>query len=129
MARGVTIKIGGNKYYMVYNAEAHFRALDKYGDEAYKTVLLPTREGWDVTVELIVIALEQGELCRRAIGHDRGEIPTAETIRAFANMNDVVFLKNKLLESMTINVNREVNETGEVDEGLAELEKKTQITD
>ena len=30
---------------------------------------------------------------------------------------------------MTINVNREVNETGEVDEGLAELEKKTQITD
>jgi hypothetical protein len=129
MARGVTIKIGENKYYMVYNAEAHFQTLEKFGEDAYKTVLLPTREGWDAAVEIAAIALEQGELCRRAVGHDRGVIPTVLTLKAFTSLGDVVFFKNKVLEAMTAGLNREVADDGEVDEGLAELEKKTQITD
>lgn len=128
MARGTTIKIGGTEYWVVCNAEVNFKLREQLGEEAYKKILQPDREGFDATIRSAAIMLEQGELCRRYLGYDALKMPTEELLRMSLNSFDVIALKNKVLQAMTLDVIREVPDEGEVDLGLLELEKKTEIT-
>lgn len=127
MARGTAIKIGGVEYWLVYNAEAYFDVQEQIGDDVYIKIVSPGRDGWETAVAAAVILLEHGELCHRYLGYDAQKIPTADTIRAVVQPYDIVTFKNKILDAMNRGVRREVEPAEEIDEGLLELEKKTEI--
>jgi hypothetical protein len=127
MARGTTIKIGGIEYWLVYNAEAFFRVQEELGEDVAKKIVSPGRDGWETTIAAAIIMLEYGELCRRYLGYDAQKIPTSDDLRIAVQPSDIVIFKNKVIDAMNKGFYREVESQEEVDEGLLELEKKTEI--
>lgn len=129
MAKGVTIKIGNTEHWMVYNAEAYFNINVTMGEEIYNQIIESGQKGWDATVKAAAILLEQGELCRRNTGYDPKPFVTEEQLRSYTEIEDIVGIKNKVLDAMLKGSNREVPDEspGEIDVGLQELEKKTKL--
>ena len=82
--------------HLLYNAAAHFAAQEKYPDGLISAMSSTGKEGFDALCWAVVELSTQGELCRRAMGHDKAKLLTLEE-----------------------------DENAEVDEVLAELEKKT----
>ena len=72
------------------------------------------------------VLMEEAELCRRAMGHDRRELPSREQMDALLTPLQEVKLKGRCIEAINRGLEAE-EEAGEVDEVLAQLEKKTAI--
>lgn len=132
MAKGSIIKIGNNEHWLIYNAEAYFQIIETMGEEIYNQINDPGPAGWDATVKTAAILLEQGELYRRYLGYDRQPFITAEGIRSCTAIDEIVTIKNKVLDAMLKGAVREVPDEspGEIDIGLQELEEnnETKVT-
>ena len=68
---------------------------------------------------------EQGELVRRALGYDKGPIPTAELLMTCSAPMDLVYLRQANLAAILAGYGREVEPDEPMDLGLAELEKQS----
>ena len=115
-----------NDFPLLYNARAHFSLGEKYPDGCAAAVLQPGREGHDALLDVLTVLMEEAELCRRAMGHDRRELPSREQMDALLTPLQEVKLKGRCIEAINRGLEAE-EEAGEVDEVLAELEKKTAI--
>ncbi len=125
----VNIKVNGNEYDLLFNGAAMFAIKEKFdGDNISDLIKDDTALCFQRACKIAVILAEQGELLRRYMGHTPCETLTEDELRLSISPLSIYALKNKLSEAMMDGYKREVtDENGEVDLGLAELNKKKVI--
>ena len=112
------------EYYLLYNGAALFAVQDHFdGKDLADIGQVDTREGFAELAALIAILSEQGELARRYMGHEAGEILSAEAVLTLANFADMVYLRHAVMQALLAGHQREI-EGEEIDLGLIELQKK-----
>lgn len=112
--------------HLLYNAAAHFAAQEKYPDGLISAMSSTGKEGFDALCWAVVELSTQGELCRRAMGHDKAKLLTLEQVSRQMLPRDIVIAKQAVLDAVIKGLRApEEDENAEVDEVLAELEKKT----
>lgn len=123
---------GGEDHWLVYTADAYFTINERYGTDFVEKLRPMTRDAYDIAVGCLVILAEQGELCRRYMGHDPLPMLTEEDIRrtvlpdGIAPVKDAVY--EAVLRGMRIEAEDENGKKSEpVDIGLLEYEKKTVV--
>lgn len=123
--KAVKITLAGQDYYLAFSAAAMFAFEDVFGgSNAYlETAAGAGREASEAVCKAAAILAEQGELARRALGYDKGTIPSAEDLMACSSPVDLLRLRQANLAAITVGYGREVEDTGDVDLGLMELEK------
>jgi ankyrin repeat protein len=115
---------GGKTYYLFYNGYAYFKLQDLLGDTPLSEAVLQGDFGQ--MCDIAAVLAEQGELYRRALGYDRGEILAADKLRVLASPGEGVALRSAIIEAINEGLNRDKagKEDDDVDLGLAELNKK-----
>lgn len=113
-----------DKFDFVYNAAAHFAAADKYPDGLVKVLLAGDKACFDATCWILAEMAAQGELIRRDAGYDKREIPTEAHFRARLMPHDFNAARTLILDRISKGLHGEEREDEEVDEVLAEIEKK-----
>ena len=124
--RAVPYTLGGETYYLAFNGAAMFAFEDAFGgSSAYlEQAGAAGRAGFEAVCRAAAILAEQGELARRALGYDRGHIPTAEQILAWAAPLDTARLRQAVLNAIVAGYGRQVEGGEDADLGLMELEQK-----
>lgn len=124
--KAVKITLGGQEYHLLFNGAAMFATDDAFGSggKILDVIGGNGKESFDALCKAVSILGEQGELARRALGYDKGEIPSEETVKALASPVDSVVLKRAVLNAITIGYGREVRSDEPTDLGLVELERK-----
>lgn len=122
--------LAGREVTLAFTGEAMFTLREKYGEVANAvTAYAPdTREAMDAAVEVAALLAEQGELARRAFGHDPREIVSADTIKATLAPSEIYTLKAAITTAIELGFGREVKNEDEVDLGLAELQAQKKTT-
>lgn len=115
-------------YFLVFTGEAMFQIKEKYGGigPLMEQIERDTREGFLAACSAAAIMAEQGELVRRRLGYDPGEIPEADDFSLLVLPHEIVGLKNAVINAVALGFGREVkgSDSEEYDEGLAELNQK-----
>ena len=120
-----TFTLNEQDYTFVHNGTAMFELRDRFGEKSVVDLLLAdTKEGFDTVCVAAAVLSEQGELVRRYEGHDSGPVLSEDTVRMLATPIDLMKLRLALLEAISTSYGRDITPTGDVDLGLAELNKK-----
>lgn len=124
--RSVKFTLAGQDYYLAFNAASMFAFEDAFGgSDAYLEAASGTsREASAAVCQATAILAEQGELARRALGYDKGPIPTAETLMTCSSPVDLLRLRKANLAAIMAGYGREVESDEPVDLELLELERK-----
>lgn len=124
--KAVKVTLSGQDYYLAFNAAAMFAFEDAFGgSEGYfKAAGGNDRKASEAVCQATAILAEQGELARRALGYDKGSIPTAETLMMCSSPMDLLRLRKANLAAVMAGYDREVASDEPVDLGLMELEKQ-----
>lgn len=131
--KATKITVAGETYYLVFDGEAMFQVRDEFGGT---TLLLEqieqdTREGLEAACKAAAIFAERGELIRRRLGYEPGQIPEKEDFALLMRPFEIVGLKRAITNAISLGYGREIISAsdGEYDEGLAELnQKKTPLS-
>lgn len=131
--KAAKVSVAGATYYLVLDGEAMFQIRDTFGGTKLLLEQLEqdTREGFTAACSAAAIMAERGELIRRRLSYEPGEIPDAETFSLLVRPYEIVDLKNAVIKAVTLGYGREVKgpEDEEYDEGLEELrQKKTPLS-
>lgn len=120
------IILNGKEYPLLFNGTAMFSTRDICGEKGVVEVTVDdTVAAFEVLCKVAVIMAEQGELLRRWEGHDPQEILTENELRLTITPRGILALKKAVAEAVTEGYRREIkDENGEIDLGLAELNKK-----
>lgn len=112
-------------YTYLYNAAAHFAAAEKYnGPEGlFGALKEPGMPGLEALCWALAETSRQGELMRRYMGETPRETPTAEEWLLKLRPNQIKAATGLVLTAMVDGLGK--GEDEEVDEVLAELQKKT----
>lgn len=119
----------GKTYHLCLNGAALFDIYDRYGTKGFVTDVIKGngKKSFQATCWFLQKLAEQGELVRRYQGYEHGKFPTAEYFAAMLRPLDVPAAKQAIAEAVAQGFARECSDdSGPVDEGLAELEKKTE---
>lgn len=126
-----TIKIGfcGRDYYFAYNGNAMFQLRDilPEGDpiERLQSMLsMQDHDSFHNLCKVVSVLSEQGELIRRYQGYENQDMLTEEMVSVMATPLDMIDLKNAVVSAVLAGYKREVEPQGDVDLGLAEIQKK-----
>lgn len=113
-------------YKYVYNAAAHFAAAEKYpGPEGiYAELKKGGREAFAATCWALAEMAKQGELVRRHMGETPRETPDAEMFALELRPRQVVAAQGIVVDAIRDGMSNK-DDADEVDEVLAELQKKT----
>lgn len=124
--KAVKITLGGQDYYLMFNGAAMFAFEDAFGGsgEYFEKSSGMNREAFDAVCEAAAILSEQGELARRALGYDKGPIPSKDLLTACTTPADMVLLRQAVLNAVVSGYGREVEGQEDMDMGLVELEQK-----
>lgn len=126
--KAAKITVGGASYSLVLDGEAMFQIRDDYGSTKLllEAIEPDTREAFEATCAAAAILAERGELIRRRLGYEPGQIPERDDFRLLVRPFEVVDLKNAVIRAISLGYGREVNppEGEEYDEGLEELNQK-----
>lgn len=126
--KAIRVEAGGVEYFLAFDGEAMFAIRDEYGgSQLLLEAMEPdTREGFLATCAAAAILAERGELIRRRLGYDAGQIPERDDFALGVIPAEIVNLKNAVIRAITIGYGREVEAPGgdEVDLGLEELNQK-----
>jgi hypothetical protein len=113
-----------SKYHFVYNAAAHFAAMEKYPEGIVAELMKPGTAG----LESLCWALEemsvQGDLLRRDMGHDKGATLNAKKLLLRMMPRDINEARSIVMGGIAKGL-KQSTEAEEIDEVLAEIEKKT----
>lgn len=115
-----------SKYEFVYNAEAHFKSIDKYPDGIMEAMQQKGKAGFDALCWLLAEMSMQGQLVRRDLGYDDGEVLTEKKIKTHLKITELNAAREVALSAIVKGLKGDGNEDEEVDEVLAEIEKKTE---
>lgn len=115
-------EIKGREYWFYYNAAAMFELM-KHGDAVTQ---MSGTEASSLEAACIVAQIlgEQGELMRRHLGHDRGDMPDATELQLIATPRDLLRLKDALVREIKIGLEVEVEPEEDIDLGLQKLAQK-----
>ena len=122
---------GGREYWLVCTADAYFEIIETYGEAFATRICAGGRDGLRDALGCLLILAREGELCRRYMGYDPCEMMKEEAVRQFLLPGDIEKIISAVLDTISAGLRipgKEDEETGPVDVGLAEFEKKTVIT-
>jgi len=115
-------------YEYLYNADAHFKAMEKFPNGFFQTIVLDNKEGFDALCWGLAELSMQAELVRRYKGEDSKPYLTEDKVHALMDYTQtpealriVVMAVSKGLTGTA------ADEDEEIDEVLAELQKKRTI--
>ena len=113
-----------SKFDFVYNAAAHFAALDRFPDGLWSELVKPGKAGHEALCWALAETSLQGELIRRDMGHDKRETLDENKLRLYLKPRQINEARSIILTAMTKGLNS-ADEEEEVDEVMAEIQKKT----
>lgn len=113
------------KFEFVYNAAAHFAAVDRYPEGVVNELLKVDGSCFDATCWILAEMAMQGELIRRDLGHDKQEPPSEAHFRTHLMPRDFNKARELILDRISRGLRGDAEEEQEVDEVLREIEKKT----
>lgn len=113
-------------YSYVYNAAAHFATVEKYpgAEGIYAELKKGGVEAFEATCWALAEMARQGELIRRHMGETPRETPDAETFALELRPRQIVAAQGIVMDAIRDGLSNKDDED-EVDEVLAELQKKT----
>lgn len=110
---------------LLYNADAHFAAAEKYPDGLFKELKKPGVESYDAAFWAFAECAKQAELWRRFMGEKPKKILTEQEWRMIIKPAQITTVTQKTIEAIMEGLAEDKDEDEEVDEVLLELEKKT----
>lgn len=123
MDKGKKLDLG--KLNLLYNAAAHLNAVEKYPDGLVGAMALENTDGLKALCWAVAELSTRGELVRRMQGYEKNELWTAGEIEAVITPYQMIQAKGMVIQAVLHGMRAPENEHAEVDEVLAELEKKT----
>jgi len=123
MEKGKKLNLG--KLHLLYNAAAHLEAVKQYPDGLVSALALDTADGLKALCWAVAELSTRGELVRRMQGYEKEPLWTAEEIEAVITPYQMVEAKGMVIRAVLHGMRTPEDEHAEVDEVLAELEKKT----
>ena len=126
LVKTVECNLIGKRVHLAYTVNAMFDINDIVGEKDLFEILGKNdRENFAPFCKVIAVLAENGAQCRKEAGYPGGETVSANTLKAKMMPGDYLAAKSAALQAITIGLKREViDEDEEIDEGLAELEKK-----
>ena len=130
--RSVKFKYRGQEYILAATACALFTIYDEYGTGdifAQTGCMEPSAMGWETACRIAAMLSEQGELQRRALGRDKGEILDADILFRTASPVDALNVREAIREALRLGFSREVveDEDQEVNLVLREREEEEHL--
>lgn len=121
------IDLCGQHLYLLLNGQALFDLYDKFGTKGFITdpIKGSGKKSFEAVCYYLFKLSEQGELYRRWQGHTRGPVLTEQFFRVNLAPREVAAAKDAILTAVVLGFQREEKETGDLDLGLVELQKKT----
>lgn len=126
--KAVKITLAGTEHYLMFDGEAMFAIRDEYGGSQLllEAMEQDTREGFSTACAAAAILAERGELIRRRLGYEPGNIPERDDFALYIKPSEIVKVKNAVITAITLGYGREIEAPGgdEHDLGLEELNQK-----
>ena len=126
LVKTVECNLIGKRVNLAYTVNAMFEINDIIGEKDLFEILGKNdRENFAPFCEVVAALAESGAQCRKEAGYSVGETVSAAVLRAKMMPGDYLAAKSAALQAIMLGLKREViDEDEEIDEGLAELEKK-----
>ena len=121
------VDLCGQHLYLCLNGQALFDLYDKFGTKGFITDPLKDsdKKSFEAVCYYLFKLSEQGELYRRWQGQTHGPVLTEQFFRVNLAPREVAAAKDAILAAIVLGFRREEKETGDLDLGLVELQKKT----
>lgn len=120
--------INFDDYTFLYNADAYFKAQEKFPDGFIGKLLNQDKEAFDTLVWFLAEMSLQGELVRRYMGEDKKDFLTEEKVRHMMSIKDMPEALKIVVDTIKKGLEIQSDENEEIDEVLMELQKKTEAT-
>jgi len=120
--------INFDDYTFLYNADAYFKAQERFPDGFISLLLKQDKEAFDTLVWFLAEMSLQGELVRRYMGEDKKDFLTEEKVRHLMTVKEMPEALKVVVSTIQKGLEIETDEDEEIDEVLAELQKKTGAT-
>lgn len=122
------VDLCGQHLYLLLNGQALFDIYDKFGSDGFLTDHIKggSKKSFEATCYFLAKLCEQGELYRRWQGQTHGPVLTEQFFRVNLAPHEVAAAKDAILAAIVLGFRREEKETGDLDLGLVELQKKTE---
>lgn len=123
----VEVNIYGRTCHLRLTSAALYDIYERFGKDksVFDHVAGTDKEAFDALCWYFAKLSEQGELSRRAQGHEPKEIITAGEVKLLLTPADLPKVKLAVIRSLQEGFGREVEDTEPIDIGLLELQKKT----
>jgi hypothetical protein len=118
-----------SKYTFLYNADAYFKAQERYPDGFFHILLKQDKEAFDAIVWFLGELSLQGELVRRYMGEDKKDYLTEEKVKHLLTIKEMPEALRVVVLAITQGLEIQADEDEEIDEVLMELQKKTTTDD
>lgn len=125
------VDLCGQHLYLLLNGQALFDIYDKFGTKGFITDPLKGsgKKSFEAVCYYLFKLSEQGELYRRWQGQTHGPVLTEQFFRVNLAPHDVAAAKDAIRTAIVLGFQREEKETGDLDLGLVELQKKRDLRD
>ena len=117
-------EFAGKLYYLSFNGAAMHMASDLGVQDLTEPITNKGREYFSTLCKIAAIMIEQGELVRRYMGYDPGNVIDASTLEIAITPYTDITLRNAMMQAVVDGYSSEIRQTDEVDLGLLELQKK-----
>lgn len=124
-------QFNGQTYHLCLNGAALFDIYEKFGSKGFVTdhIKGTGKKSFSATCWMLSKLAEQGELVRRYQGYPHGKFPTEQMFHTMLHPMQVAGAKDAIRDAVALGFAREEEEEDpEVDVGLVELQKKTEVT-
>ena len=111
--------------HLLYNAAAHFKAQERYPDGIIAAMSQDGYAGFEAVCWALAELGSQGELARRDMHYDKQEIPKMDSMLVQLGIREILEAKTAILKAVSSGLHTEGGEDEEIDEIIAEQQKKT----
>lgn len=125
------VDLCGQHLHLCLNGQALFDLYDKFGTKGFITdpIKGSGKKSFEAVCYYLFKLSEQGELYRRWQGQTHGPVLTEQFFRVNLAPHDVAAAKDAIRTAIVLGFQREEKETSDLDLGLVELQKKTDLRD
>lgn len=118
-------KLNLNNLHFLYNAAAHLEAQKRYPEGLVQEIVKEDADGLKALCYAISELSTRGELVRRMQGFEKAELWAEDEVAAVITPFQMMQAKGLVLQAIMHGMKPPEDEHAEVDEVLAEIEKKT----
>ena len=129
----VAFNYGPKTLHLYMSGDAMFRIqalnTDEDKPDILDRILQNTVDGTVTLCQVAAILGEAGELCRRYLGYAKERIPTADELQQLLSPMQILGLRTTVVQAIGNGYEgiKEDSESGDIDLGLLELDKKTRL--